>query len=112
MDDVTYPGHAVATVTSDVDGDYTVTVAGKPYTVTVTDGTATVDIDQLDVGEYTAELTAEIPNYNPVKESDSFEIIEGVITLHLVVDELPILTILLLMLLLMLMVSIILLLLQ
>ena len=87
VDDVTYPGHAVATVTSDVDGDYVLTVAGKDYPVTVTGGSGTVDIDQLPVGEYTAELSAEIPNYNPVKESDSFEIIEGVITLHIVVDD-------------------------
>ena len=87
VDDVTYPDHAVAVVNASVDGVYTVSVAGEPYTVTVSGGTGSVDIVQLPVGDYTAELTAEIPNYNPVKESDSFEIIEGVITLHLVVDD-------------------------
>ena len=56
VDDVTYPDQAVATVTSDVDGEYNVTVAGKTYTVTVTGGTGTANIDKLDVGDYTAEL--------------------------------------------------------
>ena len=77
VDDVTYPDHAVATVTSDVDGEYTVTVAGKPYTV----------IDKLDVGEYTAELSATIANYNPVTGSDGFKVNNGTITASVVVDD-------------------------
>ena len=80
VDDVTYPDHAVAVVNASVDGVYTVSVAGEDYTVTVSGGTGSVDIVQLPVGDYTAKLTAEIPNYNPVEKSDGFKVLNGTIS--------------------------------
>ena len=76
VDDVTYPDHAVAVVNASVDGVYTVSVAGD-----------SVDIVQLPVGDYTAKLTAEIPNYNPVEKSDGFKVLNGTITANVTVDD-------------------------
>ena len=87
VDDVTYPDHAVAVVNASVDGVYTVSVAGKYYTVTVSGGSGSVDIDQLPVGDYTAELSATIANYNPVTGSDGFKVNNGSITASVVVDD-------------------------
>lgn len=84
---MTYPDHAVAVVSGSVDGEYVVTVNNKNYTVAVSGGTGSVDIDVLPVGSYTAVVTANIPNYNPVSEYDTFKVVNGIINVHIEVND-------------------------
>ena len=62
----TYPDKAVVTVDSPVDGNYTVTVNGKDYPVTVENGTGSATIDQLPAGTYPVKVTSNVENYETV----------------------------------------------
>ena len=74
--DVSFATQPVAVVTSNVDGTFTVTVNGKPYTVVVKDGEGNTTISELlYVGNYPVKLTGDIEGYNPfLDETVSFNV--------------------------------------
>lgn len=59
----TYPDAAKVTVNSTVDGNYTVEVNNKTYSVEVVNGTGTVNIDKLSAGKYDVKVTSNVANY-------------------------------------------------
>ena len=83
VDNVHYPNKAVAVLSTDVSGTYTVSV-GNLFTkdVFVTAGTPlSVQLDQLEVGEYTASVTGSIDNYASASHSATFNILSEDIVL-------------------------------
>lgn len=81
---VNYYTKPVAVVTStNANGLFTVIVNHKQYNVTVENGTGNVTIDEiLNVGDYSAILTADIEYYNPFRnESASFKVLPAPVNL-------------------------------
>ena len=81
---VNYYTKPVAVVTStNANGLFTVIVNHKQYNVTVENGTGNVTIDEiLNVGDYSAILTADIKYYNPFRnESASFKVLPAPVNL-------------------------------
>ena len=87
IDPVNYPDNAVVIVNASVDGNYTVNVDGNNYTVEVVNGTGNVTVDVLPVGEYPVDVTAVIPNYNPVSEPATLIVNNGTINVTIKVDD-------------------------
>ena len=83
----TYPDNATVVVSADVDGNYTVKVGNDTYVVEVKDGVGSVTVDVLPAGVYPVEVTAEIPNYDPVKVAgDDLVISNGTVDASVVVN--------------------------
>ena len=95
VDDVTYPNHPIAHVTADVDGEYYIVITpidtssskrsatsivnvltanSQIIPVTVSGGSADVDLGLLKAGNYTATAEGEVPNYKVVSDTDPFEV--------------------------------------
>ena len=84
----TYPKNATVIVNASVDGEYNVTVNGTVYKVKVENGTGNVTVNQLPAGDYPVNVTADIPNYEPVDERDTLTVSNG--TISVVVDIPPV----------------------
>ena len=79
VSDIAYEEDANVTINANVDGDYLVYAAGKPFTVTVRGGTGSVLVPDLFVGSYEVNATVVDGNYSGFDEA-SFEVIPKEIT--------------------------------
>ena len=76
--EVTYPNQAVAVVNASVDGTYNVTVEGKDYTVTVSQGTGNVTLDILAAADdYDAKVISLIEGYTQKTADTRFNVKPG-----------------------------------
>ena len=94
VDKVTYPGNAIVKITTDVAGNYTVTAGTvtKEVTLVASASAQTVEIEGLDVGQYTAIVTSKNSNYTETTKSADFVVVNGTlsdITASVVVDDVP-----------------------
>ena len=88
VDDVNYPNNATVIIEASAPGTYNVKVNGTDYTVTVDEtGKGNRTIDVLIPNTYVVNVTAEIANYNPVKENTTFTVNKGNIQFSLVVPD-------------------------
>ena len=74
VSDIAYEEDANVTINANVDGDYLVYAAGKPFTVTVRNGIGNVSVPDLFVGSYEVNATVVDGNYSGFDEA-SFEVI-------------------------------------
>ncbi|WP_292888460.1 right-handed parallel beta-helix repeat-containing protein [Methanobrevibacter sp. UBA212] len=74
VSDIAYEEVANVTINANVDGEYLVYAAGKPFTVTVRGGTGNVSVPDLFVGSYEVNATVVDGNYSGFDEA-SFEVI-------------------------------------
>ena len=81
-----YPDNATVIVNSTVDGNYTVTVDNKTYPVEVINGTGNVTLPVLPAGNYTVNVTSNVPNYENVTKTENLTVSNGTIALELTVD--------------------------
>ena len=90
VDNVTNPTHAVAIVTADVDGTYTIRISpvsstgngllfasGSTFTVNVKNGQGSQDLGALDAGKYTATASGEFDYYITEPGSTDFTVFEN-----------------------------------
>ena len=90
VDNVTNPTHAVAIVTADVDGTYTIRISpvsstgngllfasGSTFTVNVKNGQGSQDLGTLDAGKYTATASGEFDYYITEPGSTDFTVFEN-----------------------------------
>lgn len=100
IDDVVYPDHAVASFSSNVMGNYTITINGKEYVVNYDDEygeSVEFDIDQLPVGTYEVSdvVFEDMENYQIDFENEdyndlpSFEVFDKIPTVIWITIEEP-----------------------
>ena len=63
VENIIYGNNAIVNVTSEIDGAYLVYVDNKPYTVNVINGTGSIPISDLNVGNHIANVTITNGNY-------------------------------------------------
>ncbi len=64
LNDVVYPDKVQANISAAVDGPYILTVNDKNYTLNITDGKGTIELDLLDNGNYEAVIKSSISTFN------------------------------------------------
>ena len=79
VSDMAYKENANITLNASVDGEYLVYVAGKPFTVTVKNGTGNVPVPELTIGSYAVNATVVDGNYSGFDETE-FEVTPKQIT--------------------------------
>ena len=86
--EVTYPERAVAVVNASVDGEFNITVEGKDYTVTVSQGTGNVTLDLLAAKDnYAASVRNIMPQYNDKDNDTTFNVKLGTIIAEFTIEN-------------------------
>ena len=83
--DVDYPKNATAVVTADVDGNYNITIGENKYTVTVKDGTGSVDLGVLAANDYHAVVVSIMDLYPSETNATDFTVNKGTVVATLTI---------------------------
>ena len=77
VDNVNYSSYNYAKVNASVDGNYSISVNGKIYNVTVKDGSGvSSNFELLNAGKYEVKVKSNIKYYDVISNSTSFEVLK------------------------------------